>query len=265
MAHFIDDVEQEVDENETVAEVFEDEQDSSTEEVAAEAPTEEDELPPHYRGKSPAELIRMHQEAESRIGQQGEEVGKLRSIVDDFILKQSQVKEPEEAEEEVDFFADPDKAVEKKIANHPTLKQLEQLGVQMKQSQTLSALQAKHPDLKEIASSPDFQQWVVGSKIRSELYQRANTEYDYDAADELFSTWKSTREIAQQTAQLEGKERKQALKAASTGGQTASSEAPSKKIYRRSDIIELMRRDPKRYQAMSDEIMRAYQENRVRN
>ena len=119
MAHFIDDVEQEVDENETVAGVFEDEQDSSTEEVAAEAPTEEDELPPHYRGKSPAELIRMHQEAESRIGQQGEEVGKLRSIVDDFILKQSQVKEPEEAEEEVDFFADPDKAVERKIANHP--------------------------------------------------------------------------------------------------------------------------------------------------
>jgi hypothetical protein len=91
-------------------------------------PTEE--LPEHYRGKTPAELIKMHQEAESRIGQQGEEVGKLRSVVDDFILNQTKVNEQEEAEE-IDFFADPDRAVEYKIANHPTIKQLEQLGTQM--------------------------------------------------------------------------------------------------------------------------------------
>jgi hypothetical protein len=130
VAQLIDDRTQEVDEVET--------EEAVSQEVAAEPDTEE--LPQHYRGKTPAELIKMHQEAESRLGQQGEEVGKLRSIVDDFILKQTKSNEPDEAEE-IDFFADPDKAVEHKIANHPTLKQLEQLGVQMQQSQTLSALQ----------------------------------------------------------------------------------------------------------------------------
>ena len=254
MAQLIDERKQEVDENEQDEAVF-------GEEVAA--PTEDD-LPQHYRGKTPAELIKMHQEAESRLGQQGEEVGKLRGIVDDFILKQTKSNEPEDAEE-IDYFADPDKAVEHKIKNHPTIKQLEQLGVQMQQSQTLSALQQKHPDLKEIAMSPEFQKWIQGSRVRQQLYEQANNQYNYDAADELFSTWKEIRNVAKQTVEVERKERKQALNAASTGGASGSTEAPSKKIYRRQDIIDLMRNDPKRYQGMSNEIMRAYQEGRVRN
>lgn len=254
MAQLIDEVTQEVDETQNEEAVLEE-----TQEVAA-----EDDLPEQYRNKTAAELVKMHQEAESRIGQQGEEVGKLRSVVDDFILKQTKSTEPEEAEE-IDYFADPDKAVEHKIANHPTIKQLEQLGVQMQQSQTLSALQQKHPDLKEIASSPEFQKWVTGSKVRSQLYEQANNQYNYDAADELFSTWKEIRNVASQTVEVERKERKQALNAASTGGASGSTEAPSKKIYRRSDIIDLMRNDPKRYQSLSGEIMKAYQEGRVRN
>lgn len=256
MAQLIDEVTQEVDETQNEEAVLEE-----TPEVAAQ-PT--DDLPEQYRGKTAAELVKMHQEAESRIGQQGEEVGKLRSVVDDFILKQTKSTEPEEAEE-IDYFADPDKAVEHKIANHPTIKQLEQLGVQMQQSQTLSALQQKHPDLKEIAMSPEFQKWVTGSKVRTQLYEQANNQYNYDAADELFSTWKEIRNVATQTVEVERKERKQALNAASTGGASGSTEAPSKKIYRRSDIIDLMRNDPKRYQSLSGEIMKAYQEGRVRN
>lgn len=250
MAQLIDEVTNEVDE--------EIQQEAVSEEVAV------DDTPEHYRGKTPAELIKMHQEAESRIGQQGQEVGQLRKVVDDFILNQTKVNEPEQAEE-IDFFAEPDRAVEHKISNHPTIKQLEQLGNQMRQSQTLSALQQRHPDIKEIAMDANFQKWVVGSKIRSELYERANHKYDYDAADELFSSWKSTQDIAKQTVNVERKERKQTLNAASTGGANGSSEAPSRKIYRRSDIIELMRTNPQRYQAMSDEIMKAYQEGRVKS
>lgn len=258
MAQLIDEVKNEVDEDL--------QPDAVLEEVAAappEAPPQDD-IPDNYQGKSPAELIKMHQEAESRIGQQGQEVGHLRKVVDDFILNQSKVNEPEQAEE-IDFFAEPDKAVDSKIANHPTIKQLERLGNQMKQDQTLTALQQKHPDIKEVAANTNFQKWVVGSKIRSELYERANNNYDYDAADELFSSWKSTQDVAQQAVDVERKERKQTLNAASTGGANGSGEAPSRKIYRRSDIIELMRTNPKRYESMSDEIFRAYQEGRVKS
>jgi len=54
------------------------------EEVQQEAQVEED-VPEKYRGKTPKEIIAMHQEAEKLIGKQGGEVGELRKVVDDFI------------------------------------------------------------------------------------------------------------------------------------------------------------------------------------
>jgi len=66
VAQLLDEVTQEVDETQNAEAVLEE-----TQEVAAQ-PT--DDLPEQYRGKTPAELVKMHQEAESRIGQQGEEV-----------------------------------------------------------------------------------------------------------------------------------------------------------------------------------------------
>ena len=38
----------------------------------------------------------------------------------------------------------------------------------------------------------------------------------------------------------------------------------SKRVYRRADLIRLKMNDPARYDALSDEIMSAYQEGRVK-
>jgi hypothetical protein len=70
--------------------------------------------------------------------------------------------------------------------------------------------------------------------------------------------------MSQTAVQDEKDARKDAVKKASTGGAKGSSETPSKKIYRRADIIELMKTDPRRYQSMEPEIRRAYAEKRVR-
>ena len=59
--------------------------------------------------------------------------------------------------------------------------------------------------------------------------------------------------------------RKSAIKSANTGNARGTAEGSRKKVYRRADIIKLMRTDPERYQSLSDEIMKAYQEGRVRN
>jgi hypothetical protein len=48
--------------------------------------------------------------------------------------------------------------------------------------------------------------------------------------------------------------------AVDTGGTGES----GKKIYRRADLIRLKMTDPNRYDALSDEIMAAYQEGRVK-
>ena len=43
----------------------------------------ETEVPDKYQGKSTAEIVRMHQEAEKLLGKQSSEVGELRKVVND--------------------------------------------------------------------------------------------------------------------------------------------------------------------------------------
>ena len=132
-------------------------------------------------------------------------------------------------------------------------------------STAMNKLQSKHPDMQKILQDEKFVNWIKDSKIRTQLFAQADKQYDYDAADELFTLWKERQQVVSQTAANEKQQRKQSVKAASTGNARGSGEQRAKKVYRRADIIKLMRTDPDRYQALSDEIMQAYAEGRVRN
>lgn len=223
-------------------------------------------LPQKYQGKSTAEIIRMHQEAEKLLGKQSSEVGELRKVVDDYIQTQLSEKAPQEVqpEEDIDFFSDPDRAVERAINNHPKIKEAEEISNQYRHSTALAELQRRHPDMQGILQDGKFAEWIKGSKIRQQLFVQADQQYDYEAADELFTTWKERQQVVGQTAANEKSERKKAVKAASTGNVRGSGEQSAKKVYRRSDIIKLMKEDPDRYMSLSDEIMKAYSEGRVR-
>jgi hypothetical protein len=105
---------------------------------------------------------------------------------------------------------------------------------------------------------------IKASKIRTQLFVEADQQYNADAADELFSLWKERKAVTEQTANVEKQVRKQQLKAANTGNARGSGEGSRKKVYRRADIIKLMKNDPERYTAMADEIMAAYAEGRVK-
>ena len=223
---------------------------------------EEDDIPDKYRGKDIKDIVQMHQEAEKLLGRQSSEVGELRKIVDDFVKSQIQsASSPQqETDEEIDFFSDPEKAIAKAIDKHPSLKAAEQTSKAMLQQQTLTQLQNTHPDFLDIIKDTGFQEWVQGSAIRLELYQRADQQFDF----ELISTWKERQNVVSETAKVQKEDRKRQLKAASTGSASGSTEAPSRKIYRRADIIKLMQTDPKRYTQLQPEIMAAYAEGRVK-
>jgi len=238
-----------------------------TEEPQVEETPQEDDIPEKYKGKSTAEIVRMHQEAEKLLGKQSGEVGELRQVVDNYIQTQLDTTQPatQEPEEDIDFFSDPDKAVERAIKNHPSIKAAEAQTQHYKQQTAQSQLQKRHPDMQEILQDSKFVDWIKGSKIRTQLFAQADTQYDYEAADELFTNWKERQGTVAQTVANEKASRKKAVKTASTGGAKGSGEAATRKVYRRSDIIKLMQTDPERYLSLSDEIMQAYQEGRVRN
>ena len=106
------------------------------------------ELPEKYRGKSLDDIIRMHQEAEKLIGKQAQEVGEVRKLADELIKqnlggKQQAVKEEEP---EVDFFENPQKAVQKTVEKHPDVLAARQAAAELRKMQTQQRLVQVHPD-----------------------------------------------------------------------------------------------------------------------
>ena len=236
--------------------------------VEAQAPTPEpeDELPEAYRGKSIKDVVAMHASAQEMIGKQSAEVGELRQFVDGY-LKGSKPTDPvAEAPEEVpDFFEDPEASVQRAIENHPAVQAAQHQARTTNNQAAISKLQEKHSDMAQVISDPTFQKWVQASKVRTELYERADQGYDADSADELLSNFKAHRAVALQTISAEKQSRSGQVKAASTGSARGSASANTgSKIYRRSDLIKLMVSDPTRYEALSDEILKAYSEGRVK-
>jgi len=124
-------------------------------------------------------------------------------------------------------------------------------------------LTQEHPDFVQVANEQQFVDWVKQSPVRLGLYAKADGEFDFDSANELLTTFKQLKGVrAKQTDESSRQVRSQALKAATvdTGGTGES----GKRVYRRADLIRLKMTDPNRYDALSDEIMQAYADGRVK-
>jgi len=229
-----------------------------------EQPSEVTDVPDKYQGKSASDLVRMHQEAERMLGRQSGEVGELRKVVDEFVMSQSSSKEDSTPEEEIDYFSDPAKAMQQAIDKHPAVQEAQKASSDLKKQSAQSILKDKHPDMREMLVDSNFVAWVGDSAFRTRLLQQADRDFDFEAADEIFTMWKERRSLIGQTENVEKSSRTAAVKAASTGGSAGTSPISSKKIFRRADIIKLMKSDPDRYASLSDEIMVAYSEGRVK-
>jgi hypothetical protein len=247
-------------------------EEDKTQQIEAEQPSEpqEDNLPSKYKNKSVEDIIKMHQEAEKLIGRQAQEVSEVRKLADELLKRQlssSAAPEIEQNAPEVDFFENPQVAVKKAIESDPAVQEAKQVALELKRMKTAQQLASKHPDFGQIANDEGFQEWVKGSKVRLGLYAKADAEFDFEAADELLSTYKELRQIKAQketsAVQEAGKQQKaQAMKAAAVD--IGGSGEVSKKIYRRADLIRLKMTDPSRYEALQPEIMAAYAEGRVK-
>jgi predicted oxidoreductase (fatty acid repression mutant protein) len=273
MAKFIDEREEELELNEgEELSNLQAPEEEILEETIEEESTEDsvdDEVPDKYRGKSVKEIITMHQEAEKLVGRQGQEVGELRRVVDQYINSQTVTQEKQAHNttanfSDEDFFENPRETIQNFVDNHPSVKQSQQLALQLKKAEALAKLKAKHPDFADVLKNEKFAEWVQGSTIRKRLLVQADQEYDFDSADELLSLWKERSDVVNMTVEAEKKQRKQTLKEASTGTSRGSGERPSRKVYRRADLLELMQRDPRRYESLMPEIRQAYAEGRVK-
>jgi len=233
------------------------------------ASSEPEAIPDKYNGKSLEDVVRMHQEAEKLLGRQSSEVGDLRKVVDGYIQTQLNDQEPTQAtgdtDEEVDFYSDPERAISNAIEKHPSVKAAEEATRAYKKQTSMALLKETHPEIPQIIEDPKFAEWIQASKIRTRLFVQADQQFDTEAANELFSLWKERSGAINQTLKAEKEGRQRAVKDGSNGYTRGNPDSSSsKKIYRRADIIKLMKNDPERYLALSEDIQQAYLEKRVK-
>lgn len=235
--------------------------------------TQEESLPDKYTGKSLAELARMHQEAESVIGRQGNEMGELRSAVDKLI--EDNLKATKEAEGNTegalgnsdDFFADPVKSVKDLVDKHPAVVKAQETTEQLSRQGRQQEIVKRHPDVDQVFADPGFREWIEKSPYRKNQLLKADKDYDVDAGDALLTDYKEIK--AAKAGSSESKKstvQPSDVKAAQTGALKGGggSQRTGKIIYR-ADIRKLQREDPQRYNEMLPSIRKAYAEGRVRN
>lgn len=224
------------------------------------------EIPEKFQGKGMEDVVKSYTELEKLHGRQSREMGELRKLADDLVQRSLQPQAQEVKEDPVDIYTDPDKYVQRAIENNPKLRELEAATQAARKVELLGELKSRFGNVEEVVADPEFQEWVTKSKVRTELFVRADKAFDKDAALELLENW-NERKMIGSTKKAKEEQEEQLNRnlgaAGSVKGGSGVSEG-SAKVYRRADIIRLQITDPKRYEQLVPEIRKAYAEGRVR-
>ena len=231
------------------------------EEVEQEAIQEPEapELPKKFQGKSSVEIAEAYENLEKELGRKGQEIGELRKLTDSYLQSQiSSQSQQTTTSEPADFYDNPEEAVRQIIDNHPRFREFSEQTQQQQAALTAQQLEKAHPDFQEVITDGGFQEWINGSKVRQRLYKEADS-YDFDAANELLTTWKERQMISKTKEVNESKKTKRdvAMKTGEGVSRASGESTAGKKIYRRADLIRLKQTDPKRYESLADEIFEA--------
>ena len=274
MAEIIVDANNEVEEKieglDTVARLQKEE--TTNEEDANSLETEKpvEELPEKFQGKSIEDIAKSYSNLEQQSGKQGNELGELRKLADSLIQKNLQESQTQSTADTIeqelsdeDFVLNPVEAVRKVVEE--SLKPIKENLTQTKVDNTLQRIQTAHPDVSEIVNDTNFQEWIMATKPRQDMWARASNG-DFDYADELFTQYKSLasrKDVEAENAIQRAKE--EDLKAATAISRGASPDVGTKgkPNYRRAELIRLRMENPKRYDSLSNEIRQAYAEGRV--
>lgn len=236
---------------------------TTDDEVVDETP----QLPEKFANKSREEIAQSYIELEKTLGKQAQEIGEHRKIIDSYLRQEldkassKTTKEDNQPELTFDDLVDnPEDAIGRAVSSK--LSSVEEKLETINREAALGKFKEKHPDYLGLVESREFLDWVGSSSYRTRQFQAAD-QYDFEAADELFSTYKEITSARKAQAQeAVEKQKKQELK--EVAGESGSTGERTRKVYNRRELIKLRMNDPEKFDSMYDEIARAYQEGRVK-
>jgi polyhydroxyalkanoate synthesis regulator phasin len=237
-----------------------------------------DSIPERFKGKSAEEIARSFVELESLYGKQAQQYGDLRKTVENLEkqIKPSEPAKPAPEKKPVtvdEIYDNADDAV-RRVVREESQSRIEELERKLQEAERRTqinearkAFEQKHPDYTGTMKDPAFIEWIKASPFRVRMAQAADAG-DFDAADELFSTYADIS--VARTDQNKQSKRSEVRKAGlvSSGG---TSPAPVEKYDRIK--LESMRiaarrgdREAEAYlRANSADILTAYAEGRIIN
>lgn len=241
-----------------------------TETQGKEQERQEEEIPEKFRGKSVSEIVESYRNLESEFGRKSNEVGELRRLTDELLglqLNETQKKVEESSKKKItgdDLYEHPDETLDDYISQNPKIRDLEKKLQQSEISRKQAIFESQHSDWQGVVQSSDFQDWITASPIRQRMLVEADRNYDFETASELLTLYKEIKKRNQKEEEEKSHQRKEEAKRSATTETGSAVGGTSKKIFRRSELINLRVRDPDKYASMEDEIMLAYKEGRVK-
>lgn len=165
---------------------------------------QESTVPDRFKGKTPEEIAASYVELERTLGRQANELGELRNTVKTLAERQNESKvTPPPAPKPVtmdELYETPDEAVRRVVREESTPridaleKELEAARQAVAVADARRAFEVKHPTYKDTMADPSFLEWIKGSNMRLQLAQAAD-KGNFDAADELFSTYTEIKQL----------------------------------------------------------------------
>jgi Na+-translocating ferredoxin:NAD+ oxidoreductase RnfC subunit len=245
---------------------------ASTEAQAEVADVEVKEVPDKYKGKDANDIIEMHQNAESRLGQLQNEVGNLRGLVTDLSALQRPTAEPEPAQEPVtitgdDLLTDPASAIRSIL--QPELDKLEaasNVSAANTIVQTESNSLMNDYDVDAITATPEFQAFATRTPSRTADLNTAAKGEGLDqvrAARRLLEDYQDFQGATSTDTKTVETPVEQARKVATEAATTGAPISGKAQIYE-SDVIALINSDPTKYRSpgFQSELMAAIKEGR---
>lgn len=231
--------------------------------IVQERPDADDDLPDKFKGKTKAEIAKSYTELESLNGRQASEYGQLKRMSDELLQLRQQKTEPEKPVDVDSLLDDPSKTINNVVDSNPRLAAIERQLQQDSLVKAKSRFEEKHPDWSEVMGDQDFQSWINASSVRQSMFEAADKQYNYEVGDELFTLYKEGRQAkAQESKQNRTNRIKGDLNNAAT--ESGIGGAKQAKTYRRADLINLRVYQPEKYEAMQEDIRKAYEEGRVK-
>ena len=155
------------------------------------------EIPERFKGKSAEEIARSYAELEKAYSRQGNDLGRMRQTLDEYIdlqLRSGKQEAPADEERKPitidDLYENTDDAIRRGVeaVAGDKISALEQELARAKLETRLQELDAKHEGWRERVQSPEFQNWVLESPYRTRLAKAADS-WDLDAAEDLLSLY----------------------------------------------------------------------------